>query len=192
MDPNVYPATNVLRNLRGIRDADPLTKFEMDMTTRRVTELEHSRTRGRFDAAQMQGIHKYIFQDVFDWAGKFRTVNISRSGDSFAIQEYIAPCLDTVRGKLLKEQHLAGADLGQFAKRAAYYFGEINAIHPFRDGNGRTQREFFRQLALRNKFGLEWSAVTRDQMYEASVKSFKLDDFSGLETILRGALRATG
>ena len=82
--------------------------------------------------------------------------------------------------------------MAQFAKRAAYYFSEINAIHPFRDGNGRTQREFVRQLAVRNGFGLDWSAVTRDQMYEASVKSFKLGDFSGLETILRGSLRAAG
>src|SRR5882672_2586052 len=89
MDPYVYPGTNVLRNLRDIRDPDRLAKFEMDMTTRRVDELSRDPRPGRFDSAHLQGIHHYIFQDVYPWAGELRTVNIGKSGDLFALKEHI-------------------------------------------------------------------------------------------------------
>ena len=81
MDPYVYPETNVLRNLRDIRDAGQLNKFEAIATTRRTIELEHEPIQGQFDARHLQAVHHHIFQDVFEWAGAFRTVNISKSGD---------------------------------------------------------------------------------------------------------------
>jgi len=79
MDPYVYPETTVLRNLRDIRDAGQLSKFEAIATTRRTVELEHEPVQGRFDARHLQAIHRHIFQDVYEWAGDFRTVNISKN-----------------------------------------------------------------------------------------------------------------
>ena len=189
MDPYVYPGTNILRNLHGIRDPELFDRFEADASSNRLSQLERKPTKGSFDAAHLRTIHRHIFQDVFDWAGKFRTVNISKSGDSFAFHDFIASCLDSLCAKLQKEQHLAGLDMAQFAKRAAFYLGEINAIHPFREGNGRSQREFFRQLAFRNGYALDWKTVTREQMLEASIESFKTGRTTGLEAIIRGALR---
>lgn len=95
--------------------------------------------------------------------------------------------LDKTFDDLKEERYLSGADRGHFANRGAYYLGEINAVHPFRDGNGRTQREFIRQLAQRNGYVLDWSRVSREQMIDASRQSFKTDN-SGLETLLRNAL----
>jgi cell filamentation protein len=66
--------------------------------------------------------------------------------------------------------------------------GELNAVHPFRDGNGRTQREFIRQPALRSRYTLDWSRVAREQVYEASQRSFQQGDNSGLEQLVRSAL----
>ena len=83
MDPYVYPGTSVLRNRRGITDAAELSLFETNHVTRRVLELLREPTPGRLDAAHLQAIHGYIFQDVYDWAGQFRTVNIARSGQYF-------------------------------------------------------------------------------------------------------------
>jgi cell filamentation protein len=187
MDPYVYPGTNVLRNLRDIRDPERLEKFEMDMTTSRVRELLSSPKPGRFDSAHLQGIHHYIFQDVYPWAGEFRTVDISKGGHLFGLTQHIVSSLDKTFDDLKKERHLSGADRGGFANRGAYYLGEINAIHPFREGNGRTQREFIRQLALRNGYALDWSRVSREQMIDASRQSFKTDN-AGLEKVLQSAL----
>ncbi len=113
-------------------------------------------------------MHHHIFQDVYEWAGEFRTFNISKSGDPFAFKEHIVSSLDKTFRELKDERHLSGADLQRFANRGAWYLGEINAIHPFREGNGRTQREFIRELGLRNGWGLDWKQVSREQMIEAS------------------------
>jgi cell filamentation protein len=189
-DPYVYPGTNVLRNLRDIRDLRVLAKFEMDMTTRRVTELGHSAKPGKLNTAHLNAIHRYIFQDVYPWAGEFRTVNISRSNQPwFARPEYILPSLDTLFSALAKDPAFdRGVSQTQFCARAAYYMGELNAIHPFRDGNGRTQREFIRQLALKSSYSLNWSRITRAAMTEASIKSFQEADSSGLAAILQTAI----
>ena len=106
MDPYVYPETNVLRNLRHIRDAGQLSKFEAIATTRRTVELEHEPIQGRFDARHLQAIHHHIFQDVYEWAGAFRTVNISKSGDPFAFCEHIVSSLDQTFAELKRELHL--------------------------------------------------------------------------------------
>lgn len=187
MDPYVYPGTNVLRNLREIRDVDQLNQFEAIAATRRTVELEHEPIKGRFDARHLQAIHRYIFQDVYEWAGDFRTVNISKSGDPFAFQQHIASNLDRICEELKDEGHLAGSDAGHFAIRAAYYLGEINAIHPFRDGNGRTQREFIRELGARNGLTIDWRQVSQEQMVEASRRSLRLD-CARLEQVLRKIL----
>jgi cell filamentation protein len=159
MDPCVYPETTVLRNRRDIRDAGHLSKFEAIATTRRTVELEHEPITGRFDTRHLQAIHHYSFQDVYEWAGDFRTVSISKSGDPFAFPQHIVSSLDKTCGELKNEWHLAGSDSQHFAIRGAYYLGEINAIHPFRDGNGRTQREFMREIAIHNGWMVDWSPV---------------------------------
>jgi cell filamentation protein len=189
MDPYVYPGTNVLRNLRDIRDSEILNEFEADATSRRIRQLEYKPSPGALDTRHLQTIHHHIFQDVYSWAGEFRTVNISRSGQfPFAFPEQIIPSLDRLSGELRKERYLVGADRSKFCNRGAHYLGELNAIHPFREGNGRTQRQFIRQLAGRNGYALDWSPVPRDQMAEASRQSFQRGDNAGLEKTLRSAL----
>jgi cell filamentation protein len=187
MDPYVYPGTTVLRNLRDIRDAALLSEFEAEATAYRLRQLEHKPIADRFDSRHLQAIHRYIFQDVFDWAGAFRTVNISKSCDPFAFQEHIVSSLMQTFDELNREGNLIGADPAGFARRGAYYLGEINAIHPFREGNGRAQRELIRGLALRNGFTCDWRKVSREKMIEASRRSLRVDN-AGLEEILRSVL----
>ena len=94
MDPYVYPGTSVLRNLRDFRDAGVLSEFEAEATARRLRQLEHKPLSGAFDSLHLQAIHRHIFQDVFEWAGDFRTVSISKSGDPFASPQHIVSSLD--------------------------------------------------------------------------------------------------
>jgi cell filamentation protein len=187
MDPYVYPETNVLRNLRDIRDAWQLSKFEAIATARRIVEREHEPIQGQFDARHLQAIHRHIFQDVFEWAGSFRTGSISKSGDPFAFPEHIVSSLDKIFEELKREWHLAGSDLEHFASRSAYYLGELNAIHPFREGNGRTQREFIRELGLHNGLTIDWRQISQEEMIEASRRSLRIDN-TALEQLLRKAL----
>jgi cell filamentation protein len=88
---------------------------------------------------------------------------------------------------LKREGRLSGADLKGFADRGAYYLGEINAIHPFRDGNGRTQREFIGEIAVHNGLIIDWRRISREEMIEASRRSLRIDN-AGLEQVLRKAL----
>jgi cell filamentation protein len=128
-----------------------------------------------------------FFQDVYEWAGDFRTVSISKSGDPFAFPQHIVSSLDKTCAELKSEGHLAGSDLARFASRGAYYLGEVNAIHPFREGNGRTQREFIRELALQSRLIIDWRQISQEEMIEASRRRLRIDNF-GLEQVLRKAL----
>lgn len=186
MDPYTYPGTNVLKNLRDLRDLDQFQQFEADAAAFRLRQLGHKGMKGKLDVAHLQAIHRYLFQDVYPWAGEFRTVNISRSGQfPFAFAEQIVNCLEKLAADLAREQYLSQLPLEAFCRRGAYYFGELNAIHPFRDGNGRSQREFVRQLAARTGFRVHWSRADRSQMTAASRLSFQSADNSGFEEILR-------
>src|SRR5262249_31378274 len=149
-DPYVYPGTSVLKNVWDIRDLEELNRLEAVTATRRLIELANKQPLGKCDSLHLRAIHHHIFQDVYTWAGEFRTINIARSGQFyFAFPERIQPCLDTLFADLANENYLAGLGPADFCRRAGFYLGELNAIHPFREGNGRTQREIIRQLALR-------------------------------------------
>jgi cell filamentation protein len=142
--------------------------LEARSTTERIAELAAEPVRGRLDVKHLRAIHRYIFQDIFAWAGEFRTLNISKGGNLFAHAPFIESELHRILGQLAGEKHLTGLTPSRFAERAAYYLGEINAIHPFREGNGRTQREFIRELGLKAGYEVDWSITTREEMIEAS------------------------
>ncbi len=188
MDPYVYHGTNVLRNLREIRDRETFERFDADVTGRRLRQLRLKPLPGRFDIPHLRAIHRRIFQDLFDWAGQFRTVNISRSGQvPFCFADQIEPSLRSLFDKLAREDRLEKSGRAGFCERAAWYMGELNAIHPFREGNGRTQREFIRELAVNSGLALDWSRVDAESMREASQRSFLRGDNSALARILTSA-----
>jgi cell filamentation protein len=188
LDPYTYPGTDVLRNLADIRDPEALASFEAGQTFARISELDDRPLPGRFDVAHLRAIHKFIFQDVFSWAGDFRTVNISKGGNFFGAAEFIEPALHDFLRRLPGENFLQQLDPQHFACRAGFYLGEINAVHPFREGNGRTQREFIGQLAVTAGYQLDWGRITRDQMISASRTSFKTGNSAGLAGLLSTCL----
>jgi cell filamentation protein len=187
-DPYLYPGTDVLKNLRGIRDPNSLSQFEAESTTRRIVQLIHSPVKCRFDTVCVRAIHKHMFQDVYSWAGQFRTVNISKSGPPFAASAFIEPALEGILRKLSEETYLQGTDTGSFAFRAGFFLGEINAVHPFREGNGRTQREFIRELGLQAGFIIDWSRITQDKMIAASKESCRSGNSSGLAALIKTSI----
>jgi cell filamentation protein len=184
-DPYLYPGTSVLKNLRGLTDPQLLARFEARQTHRRIAELIDTPITGGFDVAHLKAIHRHIFQDVYEWAGEFRTVNISKTGHLFGLAIVLEPALQQILAKLAAEKHLVGLDGEKFVDRAAYFIGELNAAHPFREGNGRTQREFIRELGLKAGHYIDWRATTAEKMIEAS----RLSHLSGDSSLFAGLIR---
>jgi len=188
-DTYTYPGTDVLRNLLDIRDPEQLAAFEANATAARLIELDEVPLAGGFDVKHLKAIHQRIFQDVYRWAGEFRTVNISKGGHLFGVAAFVEPALHEVLRKLPGERYLEGLAPQTFSTSAGYYIGEINAIHPFRDGNGRAQREFIRELAAQAGFVIDWSRVSRIQMMAASLASFRTGDSSGMTALIELSLK---
>jgi len=140
----------------------------------RLADLFARPIRGAFDLKHLQEIHHYIFQDVYEWAGQLRTVNIAKS-NMFCLAEYITKNATDLFQELKHERYLQGLSEDELIHKLSKYFSEINAIHPFREGNGRSQREFIRILALMNGYRIDFHKASRDEMLSASLSSFNME-----------------
>lgn len=187
-DPYVYPGTTVLKNIPGIRNQEILDRFEADRVGQRSLELIERPLPGLFDIEHLQGIHRFLFQDVYAWAGEFRTVDIAKGNSYFAHVLYIESTLKGLFEKLSKEQHLRAVNQERLAGRVAEILGTLNAVHAFREGNGRTQREFVRELAHKNGYWIDWSKVAQEELYQASEASFMRADNTLFEKLLKPAI----
>ena len=188
----LYPGTGVLKNLRGLTDPGSLARFEARGTHRRIAELIDSPVPGGFDLAHLKAIHHYIFQDVYEWAGQFRTVNISKGGHLFGAAAFLESALRQTAEKLAAENYLVDLDAALFVGRAAWFLGELNAAHPFREGNRRTQREFIRELGLKAGHYIDWPATTIEEMTNASRLSHVSGDASLFTRLLSVCIRGSG
>jgi len=180
-------ATGVFKNRLGITTEAELENAEADLVLLRLAELSKTPVSGDFSLKHLQAIHKHLFQDVYIWAGELRTVDISKGNSYFATHSHIAGAAAVLFAELAREKHLAGLDKNGFGTRAAYYLAEINALHPFREGNGRTQREFISQLARKQGRVVDWQSVSTHAILEASICSFQ-GDIAPLETLIRANL----
>ena len=182
-----YP-NGVLRNKLGITDAALLQQAETTFVALRQAELARQPPGDQFDLDHLCAIHRTLFQDVYEWAGEIRQVDISKGTSLFAHFSYIAANAQTLFASLAGEQALRGLPPDQFASRAAYFLGELNVLHPFREGNGRTQRIFFTQLAAQAGYALDWSLISAQQMIDASILSLLHADNRAFEHIFQSIL----
>jgi len=169
-DPYVDPHTGLLRNKIGARTKAQLNKAEAEITYIIIATLT---TGSRVDALEFDSqllcdIHKEIFGDIYKWAGKVRTHDISKDWAYFAHAPHIQPELDRLSKELRAETKLSGDDREAFVDRITYYYSEFNAIHPFREGNGRAIRTFLRLLAIKHCHDIEWAKMDPDRNIRAS------------------------
>lgn len=166
-----YSDTGVLKNRFGLRDPEQLKRVEADISAIRQNDLLEHPIAGRFTVAHLCAVHRYLFGDVYPFAGRFRQEDIMKGTTRFMAHQQI----DQKLKKLLKELHseklLRNLQDVKFYQRAAYYFAELNYIHPFREGNGRATREFLRQLFLLNGYEVDWGAVSVDLFLHAMEES---------------------
>lgn len=182
-----YPNSDVMINKMGIRDMERFMRMEKRLTMLRILELVEEPVQGKFDLKHLQSIHRYIFQDVYEWAGEIRKVDIAK-GNMFCNVKFIESQAEEIFGKLRRENYLGGLNEEEFSVRLAYYFSEINALHPFREGNGRSQREFIRTLAIHNGYVINFARVSGEEMLKASEDSF-LCDYKKMEKLFFRCVR---
>jgi cell filamentation protein len=164
-NPYIYPGSTVLRNKLGITDASELDYVERALVAQRAAEGIPT---GRFDLAHLQAIHGHLFQDVYDWAGQLRTVEISKGGHQFQFRQFIETGMADVHGRLDKARFLKNLGRDEFAKSAGVIIGDINYVHPFREGNGRTQLFYLEQLAENAGHTIDLGRIEPKRWIEAS------------------------
>lgn len=186
-DPYLNKESGVLRNLLGLKDQAGLDKAESSLSFLRTSEMRERPVKGEFDLAHLQEIHKRLFGDVYDWAGQIRQVEIRKGNTAFALQTAIEGAARQLFALLAQEQQLQGLNIDKFSARAGHYLGEINVLHPFREGNGRTQREFMGQLAEASGYKIDWSVTGQADMIRASIEAYN-GDSSGLARLIRAGI----
>jgi cell filamentation protein len=154
-DPYTDPVTGVLRNKLGLSMAGELEAAEREITHASLILLRETPVRATCDLPHLCAVHRRIFGDIYDWAGQVRSVAIAK-GSLFCLPQYIEPSAVEIFRQLRDENFLQGLERDALIDRLTYYLGEVNAVHPFREGNGRTQRAFLEQLAYDAGFALTW------------------------------------
>jgi cell filamentation protein len=168
-DPYSYPGTSVLRNRLGIQDGAVLEAFEVEISTLRAEEpLPH----GAFDPAHYRSIHHHLFQDVYEWAGKYRTVRTSKGGNEFCYPKYIPAQMDALFQSIRGGDAFTGKGRSEFLEEAVRFLGELNAIHPFREGNGRAQLAFLGLIGATTNHPFAFERIDRNTFLAAMINSF--------------------
>ncbi len=168
-DPDCYPGTTVLRNLADLRDQDALDEFEVEAVGARSLETPPP---GDFDADHYRALHRHLFQDVYPWAGEDRTVQTWKGGNRFCVPGFIDAQMTKLFATLNSEAFLPGVDAEVFVAAVADFLGDLNHIHPFREGNGRTQLYFVRLLGQRAGHPFRSEAVEPESFLHAMIESF--------------------
>lgn len=185
----------VTKNKLGVEDFKEFDEISRKYTTSREREIYLKPIKGNFDYKHLKAIHKHIFQDVFHWAGKDRfELNLLGpmfKGDSmFCNGQFIPNEANRIFSSLEKQNYFKNCkNIDELAKNLAEFMGDLNALHPFREGNGRTQRIFINQLAQNAGYKLDLRLIDKDKMIDASIKAMDCD-YKKLETLIKVNLKS--
>lgn len=178
------PDYTVLKNKLDLRDTDQLERVERRMVVQRIVEGIPS---GDFDLAHLKAIHRHMFQDIYEWAGEIRSVEISKGDSQFQFRQYIDTGMTDVHRRIKTHNHLKNLDPEQFADIAGEIMGDINYVHPFREGNGRTQLQYFKQLAEQAGHSADLTMIKKDAWMGAS-KQAHLGNYRPMSQCIAAAI----
>ena len=165
-----YEGTTCLVNKLDIRDEKRLSEIESQITFAKAALLEQNPIEGSFDFEHFKKIHEFLLCDLYDWAGKVRTVGISKKRTKFLDAESVEQAAIKCFGKIA-DGYLEKLTFSEFAKRIAEFYNDVNYIHPFREGNGRAQRIYFAQLIRHYGYDINFSDVDADELMIATIQA---------------------
>lgn len=185
LDPiNQYTLKNgVLRNLPNIEDEKVLLAYESFKVSNRIEELFDNPI-SIVDSSALLKIHQHLFQDVYEWAGEKRKVEISKDGKQFFLTNLFDTALVFIDNLILEYKALNNTDKNAIASKLAEILDNINYLHPFREGNGRAQREFIRTLALEKGFILNLNPPDNKLVYEKYMEGTINSDLNLLTSLI--------
>lgn len=173
VNPETYPGTTVFINKLGLRESKRLAEAEATFTFIRTEEYRDGPLDGAFDLKHLRAIHHHLFQDLYNWAGRLRSDDTRKGICEFTPANKIEHYATQIYTELAAENHLQGLEHSHFVRRLAYYYDLTNRLHPFPEGNGRTQRLFTEHLATIAGYSLDWSSVHAWEIVETAEQSFK-------------------
>lgn len=182
-DPYLDLDAGVLRNRIGITDAAELAQAEANFTSVQIAQLRRRPLPGRYDLAHLQAFHRHIFNDVYEWAGQLRTVSLGK-GALFCLPQHLVVVGDEIFGELARNGYLRNLGRADFLDGVTELTAKLNALHPFREGNGRTQRAFLGQLARDAGHPLHWSGMDSAVNVVASQAAHRSGDLGPLQRML--------
>lgn len=166
-----YAGTSCLINKFGIKDDKQLSLIEGQITFAKGSELEYNPIKGSFDFEHYKAIHKYLFDDIYEWAGKIRTVDISKKGTNFAKHAEIEHLAAACFARLKSKNYFIGQKFEEYAENIVDFYCTTNMLHPFREGNGRTQRIFISQLVRLSEYEINFSNIDTDDLMLATIQA---------------------
>lgn len=175
--------TGLLRNLQDISDPDVLMFVESSAVTKRLRELDENPIKIK-GIDSLFDIHKHLFQDIYVWAGKKRIVEISKDGKQFFPTSHFENAFRYIDQLIGDFKKIPKHNERQLAEKLAEILDNVNYLHPFREGNGRTQRAFLRQLALEKGLTLNLNPPDNKSTYEKYMKGTIESDVSTLTELI--------
>jgi cell filamentation protein len=185
-DKYCYPNSDVLINKLNIQDTDELDKAERDFTLHAVTNIEYQDP--PYDFEYLRSIHEQLFSLVYTWAGELREVDISKGDTRFCNMNRIEAESNKIFDMLHAQNYFEGLSKEELVNAMAELYADLNMIHPFREGNGRSQRIFFDHLALHNNYIIDWEIVTKEAWLKANIHGV-FCDFTPMVQVLTEAIR---
>lgn len=187
-DPYLWPGGDTLANKLGHHDRRALARDEAVLVTARTAELLTRPVPGPTSLGRLQAIHLYLFQDVYEWAGQLRTIDIIRGDTTFCHVRFLTTYAAEVFGDRVRSAALTATDTGTWLPAVAGLLGDVNALHPFREGNGRAQRALVDHVALdTRRRPFQWGRISATENRTASVAAMH-GDLGPMLTLLRTAM----
>jgi cell filamentation protein len=189
-DPYCYPGTDVLKNKHDLRDSQHALEIEREYSLLRRRELELDPVRGTFGLTHLQEIHRRLYQDVWDWAGQLRTVEITKGESHFLPIHFFLNAGEELSKFLQSTGLLTNPDIidEDFIAQAADLLEKVNYIHPFREGNGRTQRAYLDQIGELSGRTFAWRNISKLDNERTSIRAFKKGSGEPFRALLEQAL----
>lgn len=175
---NCYEGTTCLINKFDIHDESKLAILESDITLAKSIILEHTPIELPMDFGFYKNIHKVLFEDIYDWAGELRTVDISKKGTNFCSVSQLEELCENCFKRLIKNNYFKDLNKNDFITEIVDFYVTLNMLHPFREGNGRTQRIFITKLIVCNGYDFDFANIDNDELMSATIKATNgINDF---------------
>lgn len=185
---NCYPGSTVLINKFGLKDQNKLDIVERQIVLLKGTEIERNAVFSNVDFNYYKEIHRQLFEDIYDWAGTVRTINISKKGTVFSKHDNIEEIGQLKFKRLVKLNYLNNMDESSFFNELTELYNELNMLHPFREGNGRTLRLFITLLVRNTGRDISFAGCDSDLLMIATIKAAQ-GDLSMLKSIFESIVK---